>query len=116
MQTRKETWQQTLLAIDSSVEHADAVIPSWSDNAFALLVAYLGKHDGEFCSDQVRSWATNNGLEEPPNRHAWGAVMLRAKREGLIKKNGMGTYHFPDSPNTHGKPTNFWINTGGHTG
>jgi len=109
MQTRHEDWIQTELAIDRAVNHADRVLPEWSDRAFEMVVVYTAQNGTAFCTDQVRQWATANGLDEPPNRYSWGGVMLRAKRAGLIHKVGMATHHYPERPGTHGKPTNFWI-------
>ena len=85
--------QQRDAAIARAVEHADAVQPSWSDHAYAFLIAYLRAH-ASFTTEQVRDAAAGT-IPEPPSRRAWGSVTLRAVRAGLIIRKGYVNAHDP---------------------
>lgn len=110
-QTADEKWEQTELAINVARDNADhrQPDPKWSDEAFVYLKLFLREYRGEFCTDQVRDWATEHGLAEPPNRRAWGSVMLKASRQDVIRKTCIKNHHYPNSENTHTRPTAFWI-------
>jgi hypothetical protein len=63
----------------------------WRDAALDQLKAFIAKNPkGEFLAHDVREFALGRGL--PPAAHdaAWGAVMVKAKRDGLINKVGFG--------------------------
>jgi hypothetical protein len=70
-----------------AVDHADDVEPGWSDLAYAMLEQYAFDHF-ELMTEEVRAWAQDKGLAEPPTARAWGAVALRAARNRIIVKVG----------------------------
>ena len=80
----------------------------WQDSAFASLQSFIASAQARplvFMAEQARSWAEKRGLAEPPDPRAWGAVMQRAKREGLI--HGAG-YAESMNPEAHCRPTRLW--------
>jgi hypothetical protein len=93
--------------IQQSVEHADRKHEGWSDMAFNMLKDYtaLIGIGGQITSEIVRDYAKQNLLPEPPDGRAWGAVMLRAAKAGLIKKVGWTT---AQDPRVHCNPVSLW--------
>lgn len=80
--------------IQTAAEHADAVMPKWSERAFDVLRCFCHRPGGGgevFTSEDVRDYAKNLGLPDPPHLRAWGGVFQRAAREGLIVKAGVTT-------------------------
>jgi hypothetical protein len=74
--------------IAKAIRHADAVSPTWSDRAYAYLQAYLSRQREPFQTESFRYWVEGR-LEEPPNKRAFGSVILRAANAGLIEKVGI---------------------------
>jgi hypothetical protein len=80
--------------IKQAVDHANAVEPKWSDQAYAVLLDFLTKPDAYVCSftsEDVRAHADKLRLPEPPHLRAWGGVFQRASRAGIIAKTGTTT-------------------------
>lgn len=73
--------------IEQAVRHADAVHTNWSEQAFSQFKVFLIAQRGEFMSEDFREFASGM-LPEPPSKRAFGHVMLRAAKAGLIKKVG----------------------------
>lgn len=90
--------------IERAVDHADREIPSWSDVALEYVRQYARNH-GEFLSEEPRQYAESRGLPDPPDKRAWGAVMLRAARAGYIRKIG---YAQANDPRVHGSINTLW--------
>jgi hypothetical protein len=92
----------------TAAAHADAVSPSWSERAYDYLVAFgskllVGK---TFMTEDVRIAAETSGaVPQPPTRRAWGAIILRAKREGLLIHAGFAPNK---DPSCHGSPKSVW--------
>ena len=70
-----------------AVEHADAVDMFWSDTAYAHVMDFCRLKD-TFLTEDARAFAEGRGLNPPPDGRAWGAVMRRAAKNGLMKKCG----------------------------
>lgn len=92
--------------IRRAADHADAVIPQWSERAFAMLLLFLKANRRPFITPEVREWSTENGLPEPPTAYAWGAVLVRARKSGLIIKAGATTY---GNKTMHLQTVNRWV-------
>jgi hypothetical protein len=93
--------------IDRAVSHADRVIPDWSEKAHALSIAYLQSlgSGAQTTSEKVRIYAERAGLPHPPDKRAWGAVMLRLARAGRLRKRGWTT---AEDPKVHCNPVSLW--------
>lgn len=90
-----------------AIEHADQVNEGWSDKAFNLLKSYVNEFGPgwKFLGEQVRYYAEAKKLEEPPSLRAWGSVMVRAAKSGLIKKVGYGQV---TNPKAHRANSSQW--------
>ena len=75
-----------VLGIAQAAEHADEVSPRWTDRAYDALVAHAKQHTF-FTVEQVRM-AVAGKLPDPPTSRAWGSVVVRAKRAGIIAHAG----------------------------
>jgi hypothetical protein len=104
-QTQAEMFRDD--GIKRAVDHADKVHESWSDKAFDLLKDYVGVigTDSECTSEMVRHYAEANGLPHPPDKRAWGAVMLKAARANILLKKGWTT---ATDPKVHCNPVSLW--------
>lgn len=91
--------------MQTAVEHADAVDAGWSDRALEHVRAFATFRE-RFLGEDVRTWAHEQGLPKPPKACAWGAVMVRAARDGLIARGGYGTTRIPPQ---HAKPAVLWL-------
>lgn len=92
------------LGIYKAVAHADSVYEDWSDNAFKILKEFVRFHDEPFMCEDVRQYA-NNYLPAPPNDRAWGAIILRGKKDGIIKHYGFGQVR---NPRAHRANASLW--------
>jgi len=79
--------------INAAMAHADRVEPKWSDNAYTFLVGYAREHS-RFTTEEVRTAAASS-VATPPDSRAWGGVMSRARRDGLITHEGFTTARDP---------------------
>lgn len=85
--------------IKRAVDHADslapAVAPKWSDTAFDYLLEYA-RENRSFTSEDVRQAAERaERVTIPPDKRAWGGVVQRASRAGIIERAGFVTAKDP---------------------
>lgn len=81
------------LGIQRSVDHANSVESEWSGQALGLLRAFVARlaPDETFLTEQFRAWAhaLPQGLPQPPDARAFGAVIQRAaKKHRIIERAG----------------------------
>lgn len=62
----------------------------WQRLALGYLREFLSRHDAPFMAEDVREWAEERGLPAPPNEKAWGPLMQRARRDGIVRPCGYG--------------------------
>lgn len=72
--------------IAQAITHADEVCEKWSEKAYRFLQWYL-QHHKEFMTEDVRK-ASEYIIEIPPSERAWGGVIVRACKAGLIRQIG----------------------------
>lgn len=90
--------------INRAADNAERVHgPGWQERAIGHLINYP---EAEFMAEEVRIWAHSQGLEEPPSARAWGAVIVTAKRRGIIRSNG---YRKVSNPLAHSTPASVWL-------
>lgn len=77
------TRELALEGMTRAVDHADRIEPGWSERAYRMLLQYAASHF-EFMTEDVRTWAHDAGLPQPPDSRAWGAVTLRAVKARLL--------------------------------
>ena len=93
------------LAIDGmnqALEHAEEVYENWGDHAFEMLKRYPGE---QFMAEDVREWAESMGFPSAPSNRAWGGVIARARRAGIIRRIG---YRAVNNPKAHRTPATLW--------
>ena len=79
------------LGIQRSIDKANRDRPNWSEDAMLALEVFCVAHGSghRFMTEHVREYVTETRIvDEPVNDKAWGAVMQRAAKNGLIKKVG----------------------------
>lgn len=94
--------------IKQAKEHADAVSPQWSQRAYNLFVTWLKEQRPRknFKGEDFRIFLELGELiERPPNDRAYGSIMQKAAKCGLIKKVG---YTTTVNPKAHNTPCTLW--------
>ena len=87
--------------IRQSADHAEAEAPGFGEAALTALRHYAGMA-GEFNAYEFRTYLKSIGLScDVPK--ALGAVLLKAARQGLIRKVGYDAH-----PERHASPTVRW--------
>ena len=90
--------------IKRAIAHANRRVFGWEVSAFNILVNYI-KENKTFKAEDIRNHAESLGLELPPDKRAWGAIILRAKKVGLIRHIG---YTQVDNPKAHKTNVSIW--------
>jgi hypothetical protein len=80
------------LGIERAATHANQVVAAWVDMAVDSLRVYSRTHE-EFLTEDVREIAYALGLPQPPDGRAWGQVMRRGQREGVVERCGYAPAH-----------------------
>ena len=80
---------------------------AWSDEAYRCLQIYIRRFSGCLVmAEVIREFADCElGLENPPDPRAWGHILLRAARAGLLQRNG---YAPSSSASRHKGPATVW--------
>lgn len=97
------------LGMQQAQDHAEAVNPGWSERAMAMLVRYLKQmQDTQFQNEDFRVWAEREGLATPPHLRAYGSIMAKARKAGMIRAVG---YEAVDNPTAHQAFARVWEKT-----
>ena len=77
--------------IQQAIGNANQECASWSEKAFIALQEFLRyTSKRSFMTEELRCWAHQDyGLPRPPHSRAWGGVVGRAAKQGLIRKIGI---------------------------
>lgn len=70
--------------IKRAVENADRVCDNWSARCYGLFKDFINAQRAPFQTETFRH-SIAGMIEEPPHARAFGAIVVRAAREGLIK-------------------------------
>lgn len=87
-----------------AVDHANHVEPGWQERAIEHVRAFVMERR-EFMCEDAREFAEARGMSLPPDNRAWGAVMTKCARLGLIVKDRLG---YAKDPKVHMRPTSVW--------
>lgn len=87
---------------------AERFEPGWPDRAYGHLQVFLSRQaqGTEFMTEDVRQAAYRGGLETPPSERAWGSVVNRAVRAGLIERAGTRQV---TNPKAHRAYASVWV-------
>jgi hypothetical protein len=105
IEARKAAWAGAEAGAAMAADHAERVEPGWNDAALDLLLKFAVICGGSFLVEDVRAFAEEAGLGDPPDPRAWGSVVLCAKRAGLIESLG---YASRSRGPSHSCPRNVW--------
>lgn len=94
-----------LSGMHTAEQHAERVIPTWSEQALNKLKSFLASHSEPFMTEDYRQWAEQNGLPVPPSGRAYGSIMVKAQSQGLIR---FYKYSKTTNPNAHRTPATQW--------
>lgn len=90
-----------------ALESAEQKVEDWGDKCFTLLKQYLEINREPFLAEFFRGWCeAGNRIPEPPHKRAYGPILNRAARAGLIRRQG---YAPTSNPKAHCAPTTVWV-------
>ena len=93
-----------LAAAESAADHADRTHIDWSARALELFCEYASLMPGKkFLVEDAREFATQAGLEQPPEPRAWGHIVKQAQRMGWVESAG-----FAPARTSNGSPKVVW--------
>jgi hypothetical protein len=81
----------------------NAGIP-WKELAYAALKEYRNVSN-TFMTEDISNYAYTKGLDNPPDGRAWGAIIHKAKKDGIIVKVG---YAPKKTKHCHSQPISVW--------
>lgn len=87
--------------IARAIESAENTTPNWSGKAYKFLLEYI-KTNKVFMTEDVRL-ASN--IPPPPSERAWGGIIVKAVKEGLIKRKG---FRNVKNAKAHCTPASLW--------
>lgn len=89
-----------------AIDHAEQEVPNWSDLALEKVREFIRYYPHlEFMTEDVREWAHYKGLPQAPSKRSWGGVILKASKQGIIVKVGIGQVK---NPKAHCANANIW--------
>lgn len=91
--------------INKAITNADKVHESWSQKAYNLLITYIQRQDRPWLAEKFRE-DTKYLLPAPPSKRAFGAIIVKAVKAGLIKRVG---YEQVTNPKAHRATASLWI-------
>lgn len=92
--------------MEKALQHANSANPEWSTKAAAFLRKYISYTATPFMAEDVRMAAINANVPEPPSKRAWGPIILKARKDGLIKSLGTDKV---SNPRAHRANAGKWI-------
>ncbi len=90
--------------MEQAIQTANLFCENWSESAYEYLEGYCYLHK-RFMTENVRMEAERSGITIPPSKRAWGSVITRAKKNGMIAHDG---YSPVKNPLAHKTPTSVW--------
>lgn len=87
-----------------ALTHAESVDEGWGEKAYQFVRGFAAQRI-EFRTEEVRRYAEQNGLAVPPSARAWGGIIGRAVKSGLITSVG---YVNCKNPSAHRCPVRVW--------
>ena len=89
--------------IKQALDSANDTHEKWSEKAYKFLVNNI-KSNNQFMTEDVRL-ASEKEIPIPPSNRAWGGIILRASRAGLISRVGFSNVK---NAKAHRTPATVW--------
>ena len=89
--------------IKQAINNANDTHEKWSDKAYKFLLDYIKSHK-EFMTEELRV-DSEKEIPKPPSNRAWGGIILRAVRAGLIHRVGFANVK---NVKAHKTPATVW--------
>lgn len=106
-QMQLDAWDLAQQGMSAALANANKNVSDWGERAANLFGCYVELHgDKPFMTEDVRDWSEKQGLPPPPDRRAWGAIAVAAKKAGRIRSLG---YAPQKSLNAHRAPKTLWV-------
>jgi hypothetical protein len=84
----------------------------WNEKAYLALCDYLDGHIGEeHVGEEIRAALEAIGVPTPQEKRAWGPVLKRAEKNGLLKNVG-----YAPTKSSNGSPKVLWAIIGENAG
>lgn len=74
--------------IAACAQHAEECAPGWTDRACLALERFAAQQSRPWTCEQFRAWAHARGLDCPPEKRAFGAVIQVGLRAGWFARVG----------------------------
>lgn len=104
--------QLAIFGAQLAADHADRVTGgNWTADAWDFFIGWAKAQQGKTFQGEEARQAANGLLPEPPEPRAWGAIVMRAAKAGLIVRVG---YAPVKDPRSHHSPKSVWVWRGGH--
>jgi hypothetical protein len=81
------------IGIKQAEDHANQVHDKWSDQAYKFALDYLKFHPAMMGED-IRK-VSEGFIPHPPSLRAWGSIIVRLRKEGLITQVGFNQVRNP---------------------
>ena len=89
--------------IKKALDSANNTHDKWSEKAYDFLLKYI-KYQNQFMTEDVRV-ASEKAIPKPPSNRAWGSVILKAAKSGLIHRVGFANVK---NAKAHKTPASVW--------
>lgn len=86
-----------------AIENANSKINGWSEKAYTFLQSFI-RNNQTFLTEDLREHSKGI-IEEPPSLRAWGGIVSRASKNGLIKRIG---FENVKNVKAHCTPATLW--------
>lgn len=89
-------------------ESAENKERGWNDRAYDFLENFIKERTSDFMCEDFRDYCQRHGLTAPPSLRAYGSIIVKALRNGLIRQTG---YAKVSNPKAHKANAARWINS-----
>jgi hypothetical protein len=92
-------------AAELAAAKADRVLDDWTGRAVAWVRLFAARQGARpWLVEEARQFAQDGGLQDPPDRRAWGQVVRILRADGEIRSVGTGA-----ARSSHGSPKVRWV-------
>lgn len=107
--SKKKAWQGALNGMEAAKDHANAQINGWDKMAFDYFCSFARNCGRKFLTEEVVSAASTESNLATPDTRAWGAIAMKAKRNGIVASDGIA--YSSRLGRGHSAPRTIWVAT-----